>query len=96
VAKAIRDGVIEATIHHEGGFVASKDNVDIYSTWEPLAAFHQRISFCLDIHNHSVKAMRFPPKSYNKDLESAEERRERQQQELESAQEIADDDFDGF
>lgn len=96
VAKAIRDGVIEATIDHEQGFVRSKENIDIYSTREPMAAFHQRISFCLDIHNHSVKAMRFPPKSYNKDLESAEERREREQQELESAQEIADDDFDGF
>ena len=42
------------------------------------------------------QAMRFPPKSYNKDLESAEERREREQQELESAKEIADEDFDGF
>ena len=27
-----------------------------------------------------VKAMRFPPKSYNKDLESAEDRREREAQ----------------
>jgi len=96
VAKAIRDGVIEATIDHENGFVQSKETLDIYSTREPMAAFHQRISFCLDIHNQSVKAMRFPPKSYNKDLESAEERREREQQELESAKEIADDDFDGF
>lgn len=96
VAKAIRDGVIEATINHEEGFVQSKENIDIYSTREPMAAFHQRITFCLDIHNSSVKAMRFPPKSYNKDLESAEERREREQQELESAKEIADEDFDGF
>jgi len=96
VAKAIRDGVIEATIDHEQGFVQSKDNTDVYSTSEPMSAFHQRITFCLDIHNQSVKAMRFPPKSYNKDLESAEERREREQQELESAKEIADEDFDGF
>ncbi|KAL5011013.1 hypothetical protein ScPMuIL_013318 [Solemya velum] len=96
VAKAIRDGVIEATIDHEQGYVQSKETSDIYRTKEPMAAFHQRISFCLDIHNHSVKAMRFPPKSYNKDLESAEERREREQQELESAKEIADEDFDGF
>jgi len=96
VAKAIRDGVIEATIDHENGYVQSKDNIDIYSTAEPMTAFHQRISFCLDIHNQSVKAMRFPPKSYNKDLESAEERREREQQELESAKEIADEDFDGY
>lgn len=96
VAKAIRDGVIEATIDHEKGYVQSKEMHDIYSTGEPMAAFHQRISFCLDIRNQSVKAMRFPPKSYNKDLESAEERREREQQELESAKEIADEDFDGF
>lgn len=96
VAKAIRDGVIEATIDHEKGYVQSRETVDVYKTREPMAAFHQRITFCLDIHNNSVKAMRFPPKSYNKDLESAEERREREQQELESAKEIADEDFDGF
>ncbi|KAJ8306815.1 hypothetical protein KUTeg_014899 [Tegillarca granosa] len=79
VAKAIRDGVIEATIDHEKGFVQSKETSDVYMTREPMAAFHQRISFCLDIHNHSVK-----------------DRREREQQELESAKEIADEDFDGF
>jgi 26S proteasome regulatory subunit N3 len=96
VAKAIRDCVIEATIDHEQGYVQSKETSDIYGTKEPMTAFHQRIAFCLDIHNQSVKAMRFPPKSYNKDLESAEERREREQQELESAKEIADEDFDDF
>ncbi|CAB1341569.1 unnamed protein product, partial [Coregonus sp. 'balchen'] len=71
VAKAIRDGVIEASINHEKGYVQSKETMDIYGTREPQLAFHQRISFCLDIHNMSVKAMRFPPKAYNKDLESA-------------------------
>ncbi|TRY65687.1 hypothetical protein DNTS_005538 [Danionella cerebrum] len=96
VAKAIRDGVIEASIHHEKGYVQSKETMDIYSTREPQLAFHQRISFCLDIHNMSVKAMRFPPKAYNKDLESAEERREREQQDLEFAKEMAEDDDDSF
>jgi 26S proteasome regulatory subunit N3 len=96
VAKAIRDGVIEATIDHENGFMQSKETIDVYCTSEPQAAFHQRISFCLDIHNQSVKAMRFPPKSYNKDLESAEDRREREQQDLEYAKEMADEDDDGF
>nr|XP_054110996.1 26S proteasome non-ATPase regulatory subunit 3-like [Callithrix jacchus] len=62
VAKAFRDGVIEASINHEKGYVQSKEMIDIYSTREPQLAFHQRISFCLDIHM-SVKAMRFPPKS---------------------------------
>uniref|UniRef100_A0A8C9P8M3 Proteasome 26S subunit, non-ATPase 3 n=1 Tax=Spermophilus dauricus TaxID=99837 RepID=A0A8C9P8M3_SPEDA len=86
---AIRDGVIEASINHEKGYVQSKEMTDIYSTREPQLAFHQRISFCLDIHNMSVKAMRFPPKSYNKDLESAE-------QDLEFAKEMAEDDDDSF
>lgn len=38
-----------------------------------------------------VKAMRYPPKSYGKELESAEERREREQQDLELAKEMMDD-----
>lgn len=74
IAKAIRDGVIEATIDHERRYLQSKETVDVYTTSEPQAAFHSRISFCLDIHNQSVKAMRFPPKSYSTDLESAEVR----------------------
>lgn len=54
-SQAIRDGVIEASINHEKGYVQSKEMTDIYSTREPQLAFHQRISFCLDIHNMSVK-----------------------------------------
>jgi len=96
VAKAIRDGVIDATIDHEKGYVQSKENIDIYSTNEPQNAFHQRISFCLDIYNQSVKALRFPPKSYNKDLESLEEQREREKQDLELAKEMAEEEDDGF
>uniref|UniRef100_A0A8C4ZDI4 26S proteasome non-ATPase regulatory subunit 3 n=1 Tax=Gadus morhua TaxID=8049 RepID=A0A8C4ZDI4_GADMO len=79
VAKAIRDGVIEASINHEKGYVQSKETMDIYGTREPQLAFHQRISFCLDIHNMSVK-----------------ERREREQQDLEFAKEMAEDDDDSF
>ncbi|XP_011494959.1 PREDICTED: probable 26S proteasome non-ATPase regulatory subunit 3 [Ceratosolen solmsi marchali] len=96
VAKAIRDGVIEATLDPENGYMRSKETTDIYCTREPLLAFHQRITFCLDLHNQSVKAMRYPPKSYGKDLESAEERREREQQDLELAKEMAEEDDDGY
>lgn len=96
VAKAIRDGVIEATLDPEKGYMRSKESMDVYSTRDPQLAFHQRISFCLDLHNQSVKAMRYPPKSYGKDLENAEERREREQQDLELAKEMAEDDDDGF
>lgn len=96
VAKAIRDGVIEAVLDHENGWMQSKDTSDVYATREPQIALNQRIEFCLDLHNHSVKAMRFPPKSYNKDLESAEDRREREAQDLELAKEMAEEDDDGY
>lgn len=96
VSKAIRDGVIEATLDPEKSIMRSKETSDIYATREPQLAFHQRITFCLNLHNQSVKAMRYPPKSYGKDLESAEERIEREQQDLELAKEMAEEDDDGF
>ena len=86
--------MIEARLDHTNGWMQSKDNVDIYCTREPQLAFHQRIEFCLNLHNTSVKAMRFPPKSYNQDLESPEDRREREAQDLELAKEMAEDDDD--
>ena len=55
VAKAIRDGVIEATLDHEHGFMKSKDMGDVYATREPGEAFHERIRACLDLHDESVK-----------------------------------------
>jgi 26S proteasome regulatory subunit N3 len=94
VSKAIRDGVIDASIDHDQKCLQSKENVDVYSTVEPQQAFHQRISFSLDIYNQSVKAMRYPAKSWNKDLESLEEQREREKQDLEYAKEIVEDDED--
>jgi 26S proteasome regulatory subunit N3 len=55
VAKAIRDGVIEASLDHERGFMKSKEVGDIYATREPGEAFHERIRACLDLHDESVK-----------------------------------------
>ena len=52
--------MIEASINHEKGYVQSKETMDIYGTREPQLAFHQRISFCLDIHNMSVKVRNTP------------------------------------
>ncbi len=72
--KAIRDGVIEAHINHEKGYVQTRDLTDVYSTLEPTKAFDQRIKFCLELRNQSVKAMRFPPKKYSEELETAEVR----------------------
>jgi 26S proteasome regulatory subunit N3 len=77
-------------------FVQSKETGDIYSTVEPQAAFHSRISFCLNTHNEAVKAMRYPPGSHKNDLETEEKRRERQQQEQDLAKQLAEDDDDEF
>ncbi|KAI8337186.1 proteasome regulatory subunit C-terminal-domain-containing protein [Chlamydoabsidia padenii] len=90
VAKAIRDGVIDATLDHNRGYMKSKEIVDIYSTNEPQTAFHQRITFCLNLHNDAVKAMRFPMDAHRKELATAEAARER---EKELVQEIAEGDM---
>lgn len=55
VAKAIRDGVIEATLDREHGFMKSKEVGDVYATREPGEAFHDRIRACLALHDESVK-----------------------------------------
>ena len=55
VAKAIRDGVIEATLDHEGAFMKSKEAGDVYATGEPGETFHERIRACLGLHDESVK-----------------------------------------
>ncbi|TIA83937.1 hypothetical protein E3P98_00544 [Wallemia ichthyophaga] len=78
VAKAAREGVIEATINHQQGYMESKQGGNIYDTEEPQVLFRQRIQFCMDLHNDSVKAMRYPLKSKDDDLAKAEEARERE------------------
>lgn len=95
VAKAIRDGAIDATLDHGNGFMLSKETGDIYSTTEPQSAFDSRIAFCLNMHNEAVRALRYPPNSH-KEKESAEKRRERQQQEQELAKHIAEEEDDDF
>ncbi|XP_015575982.1 probable 26S proteasome non-ATPase regulatory subunit 3 isoform X2 [Ricinus communis] len=95
VAKAIRDGAIDATLDHVNGWMVSKETGDIYSTNEPQIAFNSRIAFCLNMHNEAVRALRFPPNTH-KEKESAEKRRERQQQEQELAKHIAEEEDDDF
>ena len=67
VSKAIKDGVIEATIDHEAGFLETQDQQDVYATSEPQNVLHKRISFCLDLYNETIKAMRYPPDAYDKE-----------------------------
>lgn len=91
VAKAIRDGVIEASINHEKGYMETKRAVDVYATREPAEAFHERIHACLSLHDECVKAMRFPMNMRREELKSVQEARER---ERELAKDIQDGELD--
>uniref|UniRef100_A0A7S1U9V7 PCI domain-containing protein n=1 Tax=Phaeomonas parva TaxID=124430 RepID=A0A7S1U9V7_9STRA len=64
VCKAIRDGVIDASIDHESGVLQSALGLDVYSGDEPQTAYSRRINFCLDLYQESVKAMQYPADAY--------------------------------
>ena len=93
-AKAIRDGVIEATVDHAAGVLISKEATDVYSTLEPQAAFHKRITFCLNVHNDAVKAMSYPPDAHKGELPDAEAIKQRQLEEQELAEALAEEDYE--
>ena len=93
-AKAIRDGVIDASLDHAQGVLTSKPPSDVYSTLEPQAAFHKRITFCLNVHNDAVKAMSYPPDAHKDGLPDAESIKERQREEQELAEALAEEDYD--
>ena len=95
-AKAIRDGVLDATIDHATGTLVSKEQGDVYATLEPGAAFHKRITFCLNLHNDAVKAMSYPFDAHKDQLPDAETIKERQREEQELAQSLAEEDDDDF
>lgn len=63
VAKAIRDGVIDAVVERgskQEAILRSKENPDIYNTHEPYHELNRRVGFCLNVHDEAVKAMRYP------------------------------------
>ncbi|PPQ81491.1 hypothetical protein CVT25_015663 [Psilocybe cyanescens] len=90
VTKAIRDGVIEGKMVHEKGWMECGSQKNGYGP-EVSELFGRRITFCLDLHNQSVKAMRYPLNAHRKELAAAEGARER---EKELAKEIQDGDLD--
>jgi len=95
-AKAIRDGVIDAKLDHAAGTLVSEGPADAYSTLEPQSAFHKRITYCLNVHNDAVKAMSYPPDAHKGDLPDAETVKERQREEQELAQSLAEEDDDEY
>jgi 26S proteasome regulatory subunit N3 len=94
VAKAIRDGVLDANIDHVKGVVITKGSEDVYRSTEPQEAFHARVQFSLAIRADVIKAMRFPDKVKSETAEEAEERRKRIAEDEELAQALADEEFD--
>ncbi|KAG6377422.1 diphenol oxidase-A2 [Boletus reticuloceps] len=90
VGKAIRDGVIEGRIVHEKGWMECEGRKNGYGP-EVSEVFGRRIGYCLELHNQSVKAMRFPLNAHRKELAAAEGARER---EKELAKEIQEGDLD--
>lgn len=95
IAKAIRDGVIDATIDHEKGYMQSNEVLDVYSTIQPQESFHDRIKFCIGLHHDSVKAMRYMMNSLSADLKNAEKARNREK-ELANELQVSDlEDDDG-
>ncbi|KAF7344571.1 PCI-domain-containing protein [Mycena sanguinolenta] len=90
VGKAIRDGVIDGRIVHEKGWMECGGQKGGYGP-EVGEVFERRIGYCLELHNQSVKAMRYPLNAHRKELAAAEGARER---EKELAKEIQEGDLD--
>lgn len=84
--------MVDALINHEKGWIKSRENVDIYSTNEPQNAFHQRITFCLNLHNESVEAMRYPVNPLKKELKDVSEAIEEEKKIVDEAIKEGDED----
>ncbi|KAJ3746743.1 PCI domain-containing protein [Lentinula detonsa] len=93
VGKAIRDGVIDGRLVHEKGWMACGGAGGVKRGYgsEVAEVFTRRIGYCLELHNQSVKAMRYPLNAHRKELADAEGARER---EKELAKEIQEGDLD--
>jgi 26S proteasome regulatory subunit N3 len=82
VAKAIRDGVIEAVIDHDQGFMKSSQHNDVYESNEPQQMLHKRIKFCMDLHSDAVKALEYPPKEDKRDFGDLDEEKSMKEEDL--------------
>ncbi|OBZ67607.1 putative 26S proteasome regulatory subunit rpn3 [Grifola frondosa] len=94
VGKAIRDGVIEGRIVHERGWMECGGQKSGYGP-EVSDVFGRRIAYCLELHNQSVKAMRYPLNAHRKEIAAAEGAREREKElvkEIEEGGDVEDED----
>lgn len=77
ISKAIHENIISAHLNHESAELLSVVPVDIYSSDVPQKGFHERIKFCLELRNESVRAMRYPEDTGRKAINEIEEERRR-------------------
>jgi 26S proteasome regulatory subunit N3 len=82
VAKAIRDGVIDAFINHDEGFMQSKALIDVYSTNAPQKMLNKRIKFCMDLHKDTVRGLEYPPKEDKRDFGDMDEEKSLKEEDL--------------
>lgn len=82
MAKAIRDGVIDAVIDHENRFMKSRDITDVYTSNDPQNILNKRIKFCMDLHNDALKALEFPPKEDKRDFGDLDEERSTKEEDI--------------
>ena len=45
-----------------------------------MQTFHQRISFCLDLHNESIHALRFPQNAHKNELKNIADKLEQERE----------------
>lgn len=82
VAKAIRDGVIDASIDHDNQCLESLPLTDVYTSNDPQGILHKRIRFCMDTRNDAVKALVYPPKEDKRDFGDVDEERSTKEEDL--------------
>ena len=82
VAKAIRDGVIEAVINHDNGYMQSREVSDVYTSNDPQNMLNKRIKFCMDLHSDAVKALEYPPKEDKRDFGDLDEEKSIKEEDL--------------
>ena len=82
VAKAIRDGVIDAQIDHDLRCMLSLPLIDVYSSNDPQSILHKRIRFCMDTRNDAVKALVYPPREDKRDFGDVDEERSTKEEDL--------------
>lgn len=82
VAKAIRDGVIDATLNHENQWMQSLQLQDVYTSNDPQTILNRRIKFCMDLHSDAVKAQVFPPVEDKRDFGDLDDEKTNKEEDL--------------